>query len=89
MESKEIPIYEKMDISEENRMRIKLNIKMNKAQIEKIAEQIKEAAKIEMEQEERAWREQNSVPNEGKTTQSSLKPVSDSQSGGIVKGSKK
>lgn len=89
MESKEILIYEKMDISEENRMRIKLNIKMNKAQIEKIAEQIKEAAKIEMEQEERAWREQNSVPNEGKTMQSSLKPVSDSQSGGIVKGSKK
>jgi hypothetical protein len=63
----EIPIYETMDISEENRERIKLNITMCKPQIQAITSQLQKAAQMIMEEEERAWREKISVA-EGKNT---------------------
>ena len=73
------PIVGRMEISEENKARIELNTTMTKEQIEAIATQMQEAAKVIMEQEERVWREQISVADNQHTEQSQSKAVQSSQ----------
>ena len=86
----EVPIYETMNISEENRTRIKLNITMNKMQIQAITNQLKEAAEMAMAQEEQAWREQISVA-EGKNLPKSqpIGEINPQNNGNVIKSLKK
>ena len=50
-------VHAQREISEENKTRIALNTTMSKEQINAIVEQLKTAANIEMEKDERAWSE--------------------------------
>ena len=75
----EEPVQKGMEISEENKARIALNSTMSKEQIEAIAVQIQAAAKVIMEEEEQAWREQIAVNESVKVTQTIAKAVANSQ----------
>ena len=61
------------NLSEENKARIALNVTMSEEQIHTIVEQLKTAAKIEMEREEQAWRKNVSIANNGNEIKESLK----------------
>ena len=68
-------LYKPMEVSEENKTRIELNVKMNKMQIFAIVAQLKFAAIATMEQGEQAWREQISIAegsNAGKSIEKSI-----------------
>lgn len=83
-ELKEITALEMAGISEENKARIALNITLSDEQRKAIVMQLKEAAKIVMEKEERAWREKIAVAEEGKTVQMSVNNPSPPQNNGKV-----
>jgi hypothetical protein len=68
-----------MEISEENKARIALNSALSDEQRLAIVMQLKEAAKIVMEKEERAWREKISVAEGHALIQSQSKTVQSSQ----------
>ena len=77
---KENSITGNMEISEENKARIALNSTLSDEQRLAIAMQLKEAAKIVMEKEERAWREKIAVAEGHTLIQSQSKTVQSSQS---------
>lgn len=80
-------VYPKMEVSEENKARIALNVTMSTLEIHAIVEQIKSAAGVEMERVEEQWREKNFIAN-GTKQQGNVNPPS-ANKGAIVPGSKK
>ena len=80
-------VYPKMEVSEENKARIALNVTMSTSEIHAIVEQIKSAAGVEMERVEEQWREKNFIAN-GTKQQGNVNPPS-ANKGAIVPGSKK
>ena len=73
------PLYKKMEVSEENRARIELNVTMSKQQIDALVSQIKENANLVMAQEEQAWREKISIAEGGNEEKPTVKTVVSSQ----------
>lgn len=80
-------VYPKMEVSEENKARIALNVTMSTSELHAIVEQIKSAAGMEMERVEEQWREKTSIAN-GTKQQGNVNP-STANKGAIVPGPKK
>lgn len=80
-------VYPKMEVSEENKARIALNVTMSAPELHAMVEQIKSAAGMEMERVEEQWRERTSLAN-GTKQQGNVNPPS-ANKGAIVPGAKK
>jgi hypothetical protein len=78
------------EISDENKARIAVNVTMRAEEIQAIAEQLKSAAKFEMEMAEKEWSKQVPVGQGGRERQPSAKEITpSSHQGGVVQGIKK
>lgn len=88
--SYEMTMHALSNISEENRTRGLLNIKMSEKEINAIAQQVKLAAEMELAKEEQDWREQISIENTGNEIKADLKNnVPSSNKDSLVQGLKK
>ena len=88
--SEEKTLHTQAEISDENKVRIALNVTMRNEEIQAIVEQLKAAANVEMQKEEQAWREKISIESGGNETKLSVKEnAPSSNKGAITPGPKK